>query len=199
MQIMRWVWQNMACHPPSLVKNFTHNYGTRQTTHTGADRSQRKNVQGVLLADDRSSRTGFQRPVRENPAAAPATALHEAAGLYLHLVRLGRDGRRHPESRLQKSPELHERRVLGQMVRRVEALRQGRRGAAGAVGFAHPRRGRGQKTRHRPVRRADGDSQRNFDRRDEPGRRNRRAQEEISRRDVHRGHRQFDDGGQAGV
>ena len=41
----------------------------------------------------------------------------------------------------EKSPELHVRRVLGQMVRRVETLRQGGRGAAGRMGFAHPRRG----------------------------------------------------------
>ncbi len=33
----------------------------------------------------------------------------------------------------------------------------------------------------------------------QPDCRNRRAQAEISRRDVHRGHRQFDDGGQTGV
>src|ERR1035437_4406509 len=59
----------MACQPLNLVKNFTTNYGTRQITHTGAGRSERKNVAGVSQADDRSSRTGVQRPVRENPAA----------------------------------------------------------------------------------------------------------------------------------
>ena len=36
-QIMRRVWQNMACHRPGLVKNFIHIYATRQTTHTGTD------------------------------------------------------------------------------------------------------------------------------------------------------------------
>ena len=53
----------------------------------------------------------------------------------------------------------------------------------------------GRKTRHRPVRRAHPHPQRNFHRRDEPARGNRRAQEKISRRHVHRGRRQFDERG----
>jgi hypothetical protein len=64
---------------------------------------------------------------------------------------------------------------------------------AGAVGFAHSRRGSRQETRHRPVRRADLDSQRNVHRHDVAAARDRRAQEEVSRRDVHRGRRQLAD------
>ena len=41
----------------------------------------------------------------------------------------------------EEGSQLHVRRVFGQMVRRVEALRQAGRGAAGGLGLAHPRRG----------------------------------------------------------
>src|ERR1051326_2254653 len=68
-------------------------YGTRQIAHPGPGRGQRENVSRVLFADDRASRAGIQRSLRENPAAAPATPLHEAARVSLDVVRLGRDGR----------------------------------------------------------------------------------------------------------
>jgi hypothetical protein len=95
-------------------------YGTRQIAHSGTGRSERKNVQGVLLADDRPSRPGVQRPLRRKSNRNSSNCFTRSSSFIFHLVRVGRDGRRHPQSRRQKGPELHVRRVLGQMVRRVE-------------------------------------------------------------------------------
>src|SRR6267142_2140614 len=81
-------------------------YGTCKIAHSGPGRSQRENVSRVLFADDRPSGAGVQRSLRENPAAASAITFREAAGLYLHLLSLGRDGRGHSQSGFQKGPEL---------------------------------------------------------------------------------------------
>jgi hypothetical protein len=67
-----------------LVKNFTKwfdplrilIYGTREIAYSRAGRGQRQNVQVVLFADDRPSRTRIQRPLRQNSTAVAAIALH---------------------------------------------------------------------------------------------------------------------------
>src|SRR5438445_3804879 len=126
-------------------------YGTCQTAHPRAGRGQRKNAARVRFSGDRPSRPGIQGSLRKNPTSAPAIARYEATGLSEHLLSLGCDGRSDSEPGFEKSPQLHVRRVLGQMARCLSALRQTRRAAPGTVGFAHPPRGRGQTTRQRTV------------------------------------------------
>ena len=89
---------------------------------------------------------------------------HQAIGLYQHVLGVGRDGGGDSQSRLPQGAQLHVRRVLGQVVRCLQALRQASRGPASALGLAHPRCRGGQAARDRPVRRAHGDSQRDLDR-----------------------------------
>ena len=86
-----------------------------------------------------------------------------------------------------KGPQLHvTRRVLGQVARRLHALRQAGRGAQGRMGFAHPRRTDRRQARDRPVRRAHAHPQRNVHRRHlRPLAEIAALREEISRRHVH--------------
>src|SRR5664280_3921098 len=90
-------------------------YGTCKTPHSGAGRSERKDVPRLLHANDRPSRPGVQRPLRQNSTAAPNTAVHPAISLSFHLLGMGRDGRGHSQSGFQKGPQLHVRRIFGQV------------------------------------------------------------------------------------
>ena len=123
-----------------------------------------------------------------------AAALHQATRLSQHLSALGRDGRRHPQSRVEEG-------ALTACAARSRTngstcpKRCGKEAEALQVNWGSPIRAEADRreARHRPVRRAHADSQRNVHRHDEPASGHRRAQEKISRRDVHRGRRQLDD------
>ena len=62
------------------------------------------------------------------------TLRNETAGLSFHLVGLGRDGGLDPQSRRSRRALLHVRRVLRQMARRRQTLRQKRRAACRSSG-----------------------------------------------------------------
>ena len=110
-------------------------YGTRQIAHPGSGRSQRENLQSALLADDWPSRAGLQRPLRQNPAATPDAALHQATCLSQHLLRLGRDGRRASAiSSRKKSSTACAARFRTNGSTSSKTMRQAGRGIAGAIG-----------------------------------------------------------------
>src|SRR5712675_1680140 len=87
--------KNAFCYATSKFLAFWqrceifHNlYGTHKTAHSRTGRSKREDLPRLLLADDRPSRPGFQRTLRENSAAAPATARHQTTGVPEHLLGL---------------------------------------------------------------------------------------------------------------
>src|SRR5439155_11113203 len=83
-----------------LFNDRTNEHGPRQTAHSGTGRSQRENLSRLLFANDRPSRAGIQRPLRENSAATADTFLHTPTRFPQHLLRLGRDGRGDSQSRV---------------------------------------------------------------------------------------------------
>ena len=96
----------------------------RQALHSRSRRSFGENLAAFLASDDRPPRRSFQRTLPRHSSEAADTVRNEAARLPFHLLRLGRDGGVDPQPRRSRRPLLHVRRVLRQMARCRQTLRQ---------------------------------------------------------------------------
>src|SRR5947209_7782459 len=103
----------------------------RQTLHARPSRSFAENDGLFFAADDRPPRRRFQKSLPRHSSEAANVVRDEAARFSFNVIGVGRDGRRHSQSRRPRRALLHVRRVLRQMARCRAPLRQERRAAPG--------------------------------------------------------------------
>ena len=178
-----------ACAPaltrliPHPLKSHSH----AEAFHSRSRSGLRQNLCRTVPADDRPPRRRVQKTLRVHSPAAAGAFRHEAARVSFDLLRVGRYGRGHSQSHWRRQgAQLHVWRVFGQVVRRLEKVREGSGRAPGRVGPAHPRRADPRPVAGRRFRCRDAHPQRNLHGRHVAHRGNRRRDARFPRDAAHR-------------